>query len=128
MKPLLAVISTICALHLPAFPVFAGNFDVDDLKIKDLKKAGVNLKVPHKVAFLLSFKTEAAAQEALRDAEKRGFVKMSLSQFSANYVQLWVTLRLVPDIKAIKDVHKTLTQVATKSGGEYENDEWRVVP
>ncbi len=99
----------------------------DDLKIKDLKKQGIDVTAPQRVQFLLSFKTEEQAAGAAKDAEKLGFKKQKIYEQSKNNVMLWVSKSVVPELENIKAIHKQLMPVAERHAGIYEDVEWEIV-
>ncbi len=129
MTRLLKVLLSIFALQLLAISItFAGNFDTDDLKIKDLKKQGIDVTAPQRFQFLLSFKTKEQAAGACKDAEKLGFKKLKIYEHNKNSMMLWVSKSIVPELENIKAIHKQLMPVAKRHAGTYEDVEWEVVP
>ena len=106
---------------------YAGNFDEDELKIKELISHKVDVKKFHEIKFRLSFPNNSSANRALADAKKLGFKVSEISNSDTEETVLWVSKVVIPEIKKIKLIHDQLIPIAQKYSGEYQREDWTLV-
>lgn len=101
-------------------PVAAPDSDLDKVVIDQLQKAGSNLTKPHAIDFYLYFPDKPVALEAAAKMAKAGFqVKFGKAAKGDKWLCI-ARKSLVPELPAIQEIGRNLTEMATSLKGEYD--------
>ncbi|HJX83783.1 MAG TPA: ribonuclease E inhibitor RraB [Candidatus Angelobacter sp.] len=95
--------------------------DLDELVLRQLKKAGSDLSKPHGIEFFLYFPTQSVAEQAAARIREQGFVVEVRPAAQSNSEWLcFATKTMVPDLSALQKIRRDFTALAASFDGQYD--------